>query len=336
MNSQNRTENEPVRIFLTGAGTASAINVIKALRRQTELPVFIVTGDMNPLAAGLYLGDQHRLLPPATDEEYIPRVLEICRQESIRILLPIFSKEIMVFAEHKELFAQEGIAISVSAPSVVEMCNSKASTHSFFLQHQIPAPHMYTLDALDHPEQLDFPLFMKPEEGRSSIDTFKIDDPSQLDFFQKFVSRPIVMQYVHGTEYTVDVLADFQGETIVAVPRVRINTKAGQSVIGKTVHSPEIIQWVKRITQAAGISGQCNIQCIERKSDGRLFFIEINPRFAAGGLMLTVAAGVNIPLLLIKLLLGRPIHERELKYTPGLYMLRYWEELFVEPEQLAR
>jgi carbamoyl-phosphate synthase large subunit len=336
MNCQNRTENEPIRIFLTGAGTASAINVIKALRRQKELTVSIVTGDMNPLAAGLYLGDKRRLLPPATDEEYIPQVLEICRQESIQILLPIFSKEIIVFAQQKELFTQEGIAISVSAPSVVEMCNSKAATHSFFLQHQIPTPNMYNLDELDRPEQMDFPLFIKPEVGRSSINTFKIDDPSQLEFFKEIVSRPVVMQYVEGTEYTVDVLADSQGETIVAVPRVRINTKAGQSVIGRTVHNPEIIQWVKRITRAAGISGQCNIQCIERKSDGQLFFIEINPRFAAGGLMLTVAAGVNIPLLLIKLLLGRPIHKRELEYTPGIYMLRYWEELFLEQEQLAQ
>ncbi|MCK4271646.1 ATP-grasp domain-containing protein [bacterium] len=335
MNTQRQKKDEPARIFLTGAGTASAINVIKALRRQNELAVYIVTGDMNPLAAGLYLGDKHLLLPPATDEEYIPRVLEICRRESIQIMLPIFSKEISVFARHKKRFAQEGIAISVSDPSVVEMCNSKVRTHRFFIEHQIPAPKMYTPEDLDQPENVDFPLFIKPEDGRSSMNTFKIRDAFQLAFFKKYIPNPVVMEYVDGTEYTVDVLADLNGEVMVAVPRVRLNTKAGQCVIGQTVRSPKIVQMVKRITRAAGIHGQCNIQCIQRKSDGRLFFIEINPRFAAGGLMLAVAAGANIPLLLIKMLLGRPIEKKELQYKPGVYMLRYWEELFLEQDQLA-
>lgn len=325
----------PIRIFLTGAGTASAINVIKALRKQNELDVYIVTGDMNPLAAGLYLGDKHLLLPPATDEDYIPRVLEICRQEAIQIMLPIFSKEIMVFARHKKLFVDQGIAISVSDPSVVEMCNSKVNTNRFFMKSHIPTPRMYAPEELDRPENLNYPLFIKPEDGRSSMNTFKIRDASQLEFFKKHVPNPVVMEYVEGTEYTVDVLADFHGETLVAVPRVRLNTKAGQCVIGQTVRSPEIVQWVKRITRAAAISGQCNIQCIQRKSDGQLFFIEINPRFAAGGLMLAVAAGANIPLLLIKMLLGRPIEKEELEYRSGVYMLRYWEELFLEQNQVA-
>ena len=50
-----------------------------------------------------------------------------------------------------------------------------------------------------------------------------------------------------------------------------------------------------KICEHLEVVGACNIQFIENK-DG-IYFIELNPRFAAGGLMLTVNAGANIPLM---------------------------------------
>jgi biotin carboxylase len=63
--------------------------------------------------------------------------------------------------------------------------------------------------------------------------------------------------------------------------------------------------------------------------ENKFYFIEINPRYAAGGLMLTVNAGTNIPLLALKVMLGVPIENSELRHIPDIGITRYWEEIIL-------
>ena len=61
---------------------------------------------------------------------------------------------------------------------------------------------------------------------------------------------------------------------------------------------------------ALGLTAQGNVQLIKSELDGRCYFIEVNPKFAAA-MGLTIGAGLNIPLLYVKLALGlRPEPER--------------------------
>ncbi|MBL7105571.1 MAG: hypothetical protein ISS18_14690, partial [Bacteroidales bacterium] len=54
------------------------------------------------------------------------------------------------------------------------------------------------------------------------------------------------------------------------------------------------------------------------------------PRYAAGGLMLTVNAGANLPLLALKIMLDIPISNKELNHTPNKVMTRYWQEIIIQ------
>ena len=47
------------------------------------------------------------------------------------------------------------------------------------------------------------------------------------------VNTPIIQEYLRGEEYTVDVLANADSEIIAAVPRQRIEVRAGISHIGQ-------------------------------------------------------------------------------------------------------
>jgi carbamoyl-phosphate synthase large subunit len=323
-----------ITVFITAAGTASAINVIKALKKQTECQIRIVTADMNPFAAGLYLGDAHYRVPKATDPDFIESVLSICDRERADIVLPIFSKELIVFSTHRDRFREKGIAMSVSDPDVLRMCNDKTATIRFFEENRVRAPKTYPKEILELDDRLvPMPLFIKPVSGSGSAHSHKINDRDELRFYLNHCQDSIVQEFIEGQEYTVDVLADMESRVLVAVPRMRIETKAGQCTRGKTVIHAQMVQEVARIVKKAGIKGQCNIQCIEDQN-GNVHFIEINPRFAAGGLMLSVTAGANIPFLLVKILLNLKIRPEELQYKPGVVMLRYWEELFFREDQL--
>ena len=52
-----------VKALVTSAGTASSINVIKALKCQREYEIEIIAVDADRTAPGLYLADEYTVVP---------------------------------------------------------------------------------------------------------------------------------------------------------------------------------------------------------------------------------------------------------------------------------
>ena len=170
-------------------------------------------------------------------------------------------------------------------------------------------------------------LFVKPVSGSSSKGSKKIDNSSDLIAVLKSTEDLIIQEFVDAEEVTVDVFCPTVGIPKVISPRIRIETKNGQSIKSKTIKKEPFIDIVNSICNEFSILGASNIQFFKKDDD--LIFIEINPRFAAGGLMLTIESGANIPLLVLKKILGKNISEHEYNSKEGLIMLRYWEEIFI-------
>ncbi len=134
----------------------------------------------------------------------------------------------------------------------------------------------------------------------------------------------IVQSCLSGEEYTTDILADLNGEIIAVVPRLRLETRAGIIYKGRTCHDERLISWGHRIGKALNIKGPANIQCFV--SGDEISYFEVNPRFSAG-LPLTIAAGVNSPWWLLRLLAGERPAQELLPFKP-IMMTRYWSEVF--------
>jgi carbamoyl-phosphate synthase large subunit len=168
-------------------------------------------------------------------------------------------------------------------------------------------------------------LIIKPINGVSSLDVFRADTPTQLFSALEQVKQPIIQEFIDGKEFTVDVLADTKSRVLSVVPRERIEVKAGISYKGRTVRSAGLAKAARKIAEALKVKGPCNIQCRLRQDEA--WFFEVNPRFS-GTLPLTIAAGVNGPVVLLRLALGELVGADSFKYKSGVYMARYWNEVF--------
>ena len=104
-----------------------------------------------------------------------------------------------------------------------------------------------------------------------------------------------------------------------------MEVKSGQAYRSVTIDAPELVAYAKKVVEGLPIIGPSNIQCFVT-SDGPQFF-EINARFGAGT-ALSIEAGLNGPAALVAMAQGKPIPE--LKPRPNVWMLRYWQEVFVE------
>ncbi len=131
---------------------------------------------------------------------------------------------------------------------------------------------------------------------------FPARDAVELAFFLRYVSTPVVQEYLDGPEFTLDVLCDFEGRPLSVVPRERVVIRAGVIDRGRTVQDPRLIALALACADVFRFAGPVNIQC--RMVDGSPKVFEINPRFS-GGIPLTIAAGADFPAKLVDLALGR-------------------------------
>lgn len=318
----------PITVLITSCGGAAALNCIHALKEQKSFDIRIVAVDADPYSVGLYIVDKSYVVPPITKDEFVESILHICNTENVQVILPTFSAEIAVFACHLERFERLGVSMLVSPLKIIETFENKWNAFHFFRANDVLTPQTWIESKL--PKDVKFPLFLKPVVGSGSRNSFYIKDGATLNFYKrKSNDAYIVQDYIQGREFTVDIVADRTSSIISAVARERLRVRNGLAVVARTIDVTSLLPYVRKIVSSAGLIGPMNIQGII--NDKRYFFIDVNTRFAAGGLPLAIAAGVNIPLITLKLALGIPVDKHE-NYPVGLTMLRYYTEIFVDQE----
>jgi carbamoyl-phosphate synthase large subunit len=135
----------------------------------------------------------------------------------------------------------------------------------------------------------------------------------------------IFQQYLPGTEYTIDVLSNLEGEPIIAVPRIRLQTKAGISTMGKIVKDENISETCKSVAKYLKIRGPCCIQ-MKESEEGILKIVEVNPRLG-GGTIFTTLAGANFPAMILDMVKGKKL---KIPKISEITIVRYFEEIVVE------
>lgn len=292
----------------------------------------IISADSDLLSGGLYCSDGYYRLLPSSDPGFLPAVLKICKKENIKLIIPTRDGELLTFAENKEIFEKRHISIMVSSPEVIKICSDKYRFYQFLVAHGIPTPKTYLKGQLN--PSVTFPVIIKPRSGSSSKNVFKAVDRKELKFFLDYVKDPVAQEFIKGKEYTVDLFSDLSGNVITVVPRERIETISGESYKGMTVKDAKLIRYAKRLAEALGSIGHITIQCI--KNEKGVTCIEVNPRFG-GGAALSIKAGANTPLLLIKQVLGRKIKPSSARgFTDGLIMLRHTKDIFILHEKASQ
>jgi carbamoyl-phosphate synthase large subunit len=115
----------------------------------------------------------------------------------------------------------------------------------------------------------------------------------------------LIQELLPGMEYSVDVLIGPSGAELAAVPRERLKVDSGVAVAARTVRDSALQTLAFKAAKAAGIRGVANVQ-FKRDRNGAPKLMEINPRFP-GTMSLTVAAGANLPELVVTIADGQPV-----------------------------
>ena len=312
-------------LILSAGRRVDLVESFKTELRRVAPRAHVWAADMRPkLSSACQVADVAVGVPCATAPDFTQRLLDLCLENCIGMVVPTIDPELMPLALAREHFAERGIHVIVSAPELVRACRDKRETAALFAHIGMPSPEIYPRDAIR------FPCFAKPFDGSCSIGAMALHTADRLTPAMQEDERTMFMQLidVSFSEFTVDAYYDRFGDFKCAVPRERLETRSGEVSKGITRKHWIYEYIVPRLASLKGARGCLTIQLFGHREKREYYALEINPRFG-GGYPLSYSAGANYPAWLLReYLVGGSIPFFD-QWEADLLMLRYDAKVLV-------
>lgn len=316
-----------MKIIFTSIGRR--VELVQAFKRaardlKTDLTIYGV--DATTTAPALFFCDKAIQVCKIKDADYIPSLIKICQEEKIDALIPTIDTDLLILAQHKKDFERIDTKVIISGENSIKICRDKRMTAGFFESIGLLSP-FHVDDYTKY--SAGFPAFIKPKDGSSSINAYKVNNAEELKTYAKKVPDYIVEPFIEGTEYTVDAFCDLKGNPVYITPRIRLAVRSGEVLKTKISQDKQIIEETKKIIKEFKPCGAITIQLIRQNETGKDYFIEINPRFG-GGAPLSMKAGADSSIALLKLLDGNRVPYQDTAAEDGAVYSRFDQSVRVE------
>lgn len=335
-----------VNVLVTGVGAPGTTGTLYSLKKADK-NVRVVGVDARVDVYGRYLCDEFYQVPKPSDIEFIPEIAKICRREKIDVVLPQVTAELFKLALHKRAIRHfESTKIAISEWERILPANDKADLLEKARKIGVPTPKYYVaktnieleraLNKLGYPENKAVvkPLTSQGMRGLRVLDESKdrkhlfynnkpedcvVVTREDLAFLGEQFSSLMVMEYLAGKEYSVDVLAR-RNDVVVAVPRSRDLMRTGITFVGTVEKHKDIIEYSTQLSERLGLEYAHGYQ-FKLDGEGVPKIIECNPR-VQGTMVLSTFAGANIVYGAVKMALDEELPSFNVKW--GTRLMRDW------------
>lgn len=311
-----------MKILITNIASVTAISIVKILKRGkiTDLHIWGTEAQKYGYNSGSMITDHYIQVPEVSSDSYVQIIIEICQKHNINVLIPILDEELYLFSKSK---LQDYVEVLFPDIETIELFRNKLLA-SIELNKMYPdiSPQIYhDISSIDCEK-----VIIRKKQSIGSQGIF-IREKKQLSFSDFNNGEYFVQRYIEGTEYTVDILADTYGNIKLIIPRKRLQIKNGVSTKVEIINDRDIIDLCRLIYDKYCIPGLSNIQFIKR--DNRIYFIEINMRFAGMGIAGVLASYDYISDYILYLVCNEALGDftnnmKKVKW--GAIICRYYEE----------
>lgn len=336
---------DALTLLVTGAGAPGIKGTLFSLRENFDnRDVRIIGTDIKSEVVGKYLCEAFHSIPKPTEDPYLEELLSICKKEHVDVLVPQNTAELSILAENRALFNEIGTVITVSDQNAIDVANNKRSIMNLAQSIGVPVPEFHTVDTMDalidYATRLgwpELPVVVKPplsngmrglrviNESSDSKERFYSEKPASFTLSMKELEHTLgsdfpellVMEYLPGDEYSIDVL---RTDTCTVIPRKRDVIFSGITFIGTLENNEQLIDYARTLSETIGLHYAFGFQ-FKLDRDGMPKLLESNPRIQ-GTMSLSTYAGANIIYASVKYALGEEIPEFQINWGTKLY--RYW------------
>mgnify|MGYP006421277299 CR=1 FL=1 len=317
-------------LFLNAGRRCELINRFReSLRARGDGRIW--GSDIDPKAPALQLVDDARIFPHGDADEFPSFLIAFCNDHNVDLVIPTIDPDLLRLDAIRHRFDKEASDCTLLLPSstTVRAAANKRRSRELFAETDLRLPRIYDVE----PPPSAFPVFVRPPEGSAGRGARKVSNRVQLDDALRKTPDLLVEEYIDGPEYTVDVLCNFDGNALIALPRKRVKIRGGEAQISLLDRNDQIESHAKRLAEVFHATGPVTVQFI-RAGEHEFVPIELNARMG-GGLPLSITAGADWPGWILDLVQGRSF-STDVPIADQLLMTRYDQSFFLSPHDLHR
>lgn len=331
-------------VLVTAVGAPPGLNALRALAETGMCD--LIAADADPRSPGLYqFTTQHVVLPLATDtRSYLGALVALVRARAVTVILPCLEDEVAVLAQHRAELEAVGARLLLPDSDVVRAVTDKGACTRIAENNGIDCPISKVLPANLPPAErkallqqflrgCPLPWIVKPVWGHGMKGVTQVGSfdealaascgTSAELLVQEFIPGPV------GSMYLAGLLYDGGGSVVRRFSSRSIRTlfpSGGPATAGVSVSRPDMVAATERLVGLIGTwRGPLNAEWMLDPRDGKLKFIEINPRMWGYGYLAT-GSGLNFPAGIVSLALGHDIGP-DPGFREGVTLLRSTTDL---------
>lgn len=318
MNRDNRK-----RVLITALGTMNCTTITKEVRNLSE-NYYIIGADINPREC-IYTStevDEYYQFPKATEnrEAYFEFVRQFCVDHKVSVYYCVVDEEVETMALHREDFEAIGVTLCVANTDAVVTCHRK-DKFATWSEENIPEYCIKRFTRYDEVQDVDFPLFVKPIEGRASIGCAKVSDRRELEKYSGQWDDFVVQEFTQGDFIAADIVrCKATGMTQICQRKELLRNSNGCGVAVEIVANAEVEKACRKIADLLDLDGVVNTEFFV--NDNKIKIIEVNPRIPAG-VAYSCMAGLNVVSLALDIAQGKMVNKESPIKIGSHYAKRY-------------
>jgi carbamoyl-phosphate synthase large subunit len=293
-------------------------------------------GDNTKLAPGFHYCDKCTLLPKVIDPDYIDKLINICSDNHIDMIVPLIDPELEILAAQRQRFFDAGIMVVVSPQKTIDIGFDKYLTYKFGKENGIAVPKtVITVEeglSLIASGELKWPLVVKPRKGSASANITYCNDETRLKAAFESCPLPMIQEFIDGDEYGYDIFSDKEYRPISVFCKKKLVMRSGETDKAVSTNNQELIGFGLKIVQNLHLFGPLDADIMIAKDGPKL--LEINPRFG-GGYPCSYLCNANFPAKLIAMFRNETLKPDIGTCPNGIYMLKQPEIVSPSEQELG-
>lgn len=133
-----------IRVLVTGAGTGSSANLIRALRTMAPKPHVVGVND-DRFVLKLSIADIGYLSPDPASRGFTGALLDIIKRERINVVMATDDNAVKALSDHRRRYP---IDLLLPRRKTIDLCQDKYTLNVFLRSRDIPAPRTFEVRSL--------------------------------------------------------------------------------------------------------------------------------------------------------------------------------------------
>ncbi len=311
------------RVLVTAIGTMNCTTIIQELKKEGN-HYYVLGADINErqCVANSNEVDEYYQFPSVLcdREKYVSFVLSFCICHNIDYVYCVIDEEVEVLAKNRTKFDDAGIILCLANTEAIVTCHNK-DLFAEWAEKEIPEYCIKRFISYDDVRDSDFPLFIKPVEGRASIGCRTIENREELLIFKDKWKDYIVEDFVKGEIVAVDIVRNRKTKDFEIAQRLELlRNSNGCGIAVQIIDNHLIREACEKIATKLDLNGVINAEFFIIGRTPKI--IEVNPRLPAG-IAYSCMAGLDVVMNSMRIAKGEAC-----KFTPikvGAYYAKRYE-----------